>query len=93
MTDYNLDHKTHIMRLVNAGHIIRVMDGRCDDGFVGINALNELIKEGILEVFRDGTMDFARLANKADTIHIPAIEFTGVGDQIGTFFKTKEGTK
>jgi len=26
-------------------------------------------------------------------IHAPAISFTGKGNEIGTFFKTKEGTK
>ena len=31
--------------------------------------------------------------HKITTVRLPSIEFTGVGDQIGTFFKTKEGTK
>lgn len=49
-----------ILKLLQAGKVIRVLDGRCDNGFVDTVALNQLIAQGKVSVYENGGMEFVK---------------------------------
>lgn len=49
-----------ILKLLKAGRIIRVLDGRCGNGFVDQQALAELIRRGDVMVYKVKGMEFVR---------------------------------
>jgi hypothetical protein len=57
----NNAHVARIKRLLQEGHIIRVIDGRCGNGFVDTKTLNEMIAEKKVKVIRKQGMKFATL--------------------------------
>ena len=49
-----------ILRLLSQGKVIRVMDGRCGNGFVDRIALQKLIDDGRVTVYNNGGMEFVK---------------------------------
>lgn len=49
-----------ILKLLQQGKVIRVMDGRCDNSFVDKVALKALIDAGRVTVFERGGLDWVR---------------------------------
>ena len=50
-----------IMQILERGDSIRRLDGRNNNSFVDMDALEELIKEGRAEVYKLQGIDFVRL--------------------------------
>lgn len=55
-----MSKQEQIMKLLNAGKIIRLMDGRCENRFVDIPALQALINQGRVKVYDNKGVDFVR---------------------------------
>jgi hypothetical protein len=49
-----------ILRIVEAGHYIRLMDGRWSDGYVHMETLKKLIEEKRVEVFTNKGVKMVR---------------------------------
>ena len=49
-----------ILKLLAAGNKIRRMDGRCGNQYVDKNALENLIRSGLVTVYEQADTDFVR---------------------------------
>ena len=49
-----------ILKLLQAGKSIRVIDGRCGNSFVDKQALKTLIEQGKVTVYDNGGMEFVK---------------------------------
>ena len=57
-----MSKKEMITKILDAGGIIRKIDGRFQNSFVDMNALKQLIDSGYAEVYDNKGMEFVRKA-------------------------------
>ena len=55
-----MSKQEQIMKLLERGKIIRLMDGRCGDSFVDMPALTALIQQKRVKVYDNKGVDFVR---------------------------------
>jgi len=55
-----MNKQENILKLLQAGKIIRLADGRCGNGYVDMQALHNLINQGKVTVYDNGGMDFVK---------------------------------
>ena len=56
-----IKQRFHIVSILKNENV-RLMDGRFSDGFVDIDKLNKLIKDGVAEIYDNQGVEFVRLA-------------------------------
>jgi hypothetical protein len=63
----NMSKQEYIIELLNKGRIIRLLDGRCGDSFVDMQALKTLIEQKRVEVYDNKGMKFVRALPRKET--------------------------